>query len=359
MTEPSQPTPPDDAPKPVATPSPAAAPAPAAEAEAPQAPRKKGGIGRVIKWGLLVLLLLIVVGAVVLYVNLNSIIKRTVETQGTASLGVPTHLGAASINLFGGDVSLSNFALGSPEGYGADRMMSLGGLDVNVKPTELMDKPIRIASIEVTDPKLVLEQKGLAFNIKQFIDQLPPTDPNSETVQMVIGSLRVAGTQVVLRPDVQALKGLPGGVGEQLDLKSEYTITIPDIELTDVGTAEGSQNGAAIKEVVTLLVNEMAAKAAQSEDLPPEVRQVLSGDLSQIADAVKAKVGAEVSKRVEDVKADVQQKVTEELGAAAGEVLKDPSKLKEDPAKAIEQGLGGLLNRRKPADGKQPATQPK
>jgi hypothetical protein len=367
MTERTDPTPPAG---PAATNPPPASTAPAAGAtgEAPP-PRKRGGIGRIIKWALLVLLLLVVGIGIYVYVNLNRIVETTVERQGTAQLNVPTTLGGANVSLFGGSVQLSDFNLGSPEGYAADQMMSLGGLDVQVKLSELRNDPIRIASINVSNPKLVLEQKGLAFNIKKFIDGLPAGDPapaDEEPLKLIIGNLKVTGTQVVLRPDVQAIRSaLPGGVGEQLRLQDEYVLTIPPIELTDIGTGEGAENGAAIKDVVTMLVTEMSSKAAQSEQLPPEIRQILSGDVSAIADAVRAKVTQEVQKQVDSVKAqveekkaEVQQKIESELGKAAGDVLKDPQQLKEDPQKAIEQGLGGLLNRRKEQP-KQPATQPK
>jgi hypothetical protein len=366
MTQPTNPSTP-----PAASSTPASAPGatqvsgtPAAAATTETPRKKKGGIGRIIKWAFLLLLLIVVGAGVYVYVNLNSIIETTVEKQGTAQLNVPTTLGGANVSLFGGSVALSDFNLGSPQGYTADKMMSLGGLDVKVKLSELRNEPLRIESINVSNPKLVLEQKGMAFNIKKFIDALPAGEPapaNEEPLKLIIGNLKVTGTQVVLRPDVQALKGLPGGVGDKLNLQSEYTLTIPPIELKEIGTGEGAANGAALKDVVTMLVTEMSAKAAQSEQLPPEIRQILSGDVSAIADAVKAKVSAEVQKQVEGVKAqveekraEIQQKLEAQVGKAAGDVLKDPAKLKEDPQKAIEQGLGGLLNRKKPA-----ATQPK
>ena len=67
--------------------SPPSQPTPTATPEPTPAPKKKSGI---LKWVLIVLLLVIVGGLVVLYLNLNGIIRSTVETQSNASLNLPT-----------------------------------------------------------------------------------------------------------------------------------------------------------------------------------------------------------------------------------------------------------------------------
>jgi len=72
-------------------------------------------VGRI----LLVIVILIVVGLIVLYVNLNGIVRRTVQTQSQASLNVPTKLESANVSLFGGEVALKGFEVGSPQGFKA------------------------------------------------------------------------------------------------------------------------------------------------------------------------------------------------------------------------------------------------
>src|SRR3954466_8402771 len=73
-----------------------AGPAPATNAgDDPGRSRRRGGIGRVIKWTFLIPLLLVIGGGVFLWLNLNRIIKDQVEKQSTAQLNLKTELDGA------------------------------------------------------------------------------------------------------------------------------------------------------------------------------------------------------------------------------------------------------------------------
>src|SRR5688572_20228202 len=346
---PTSPTPPSPAPSPSPSQTQSQSTTPTTPAET-HPPKKKR---RVLRWIFLILLLLIVGGLALLYINLNSIVRSTVEKQSQVALNVPTSLGGANVSIFGGKVNLSNFNVGSPEGFVAPEMLSLGGIDVAVKLTELRNDPIHVASINVSNPKLVLEQKGMSFNVRKFVEQLPPgeEDPTppgeEEPINLIIDDLKITGAQVVFRPDAGALSAVPG-LGQSINLKQEYILNIPPIEMKNIGTGEGASNGAAIKDVTTMIVTQMASKAAESNDLPPELRQILSGDLSQLADMAKERLGAEARKHIDQAKAEIQKNITEklpgELGKTVGGIVNDPNALK-DPGKAVGDILKGATTR--------------
>jgi hypothetical protein len=232
-------------------------------------------------------------------------------------------------------------------------MMSLGGIDVDVKVNELRQDPLRVRQITIRDPKLVIEMKGRDFNIKKFIDQLPagedkPAEGETKPLKLIINDLQVQGAQVIFRPDVAALSALPG-IGEQLKgMKQEYVLTVPPIAMQQIGTGEGNQNGAQVKEIVTMLVSELANKATQSEQLPPELRQILSMNVADMANLAKQKLGEEVNKRLGKVTEELKGKLPAEAGQALEGVLKDPNAALKDPGKAIQQGLGGVLGQKSP-----------
>ena len=349
MTTDPTPTPPPASPTPPSTATTVATTSPVTPAEQTRPPGKRGGK---LKWVLLALLLLLIVGGVVLYMNLNAIVRSTVEKQSANSLGVNTDLEAANVSLLGQSVSLRNFQVAQPQGFGEQAMMSLGGVDVDVSVNELRQDPLRVGEITIRDPKLVIEMKGRDFNIKKFIDQLPagedkPVD-NQEPLKLIINDLKVQGAQVVFRPDVQAMSSLPG-IGEQLKgLKQEYVLTIPDLAMQNVGTGEGNQNGAEVKEIVTLLISELSSKATQSEQLPPELRQLLSLNVADITNLAKQKLGEEVNKHLGRVTEDLKAKLPPDAAQAVEGILKDPGAALKDPGKAIEQGLGDILAKRSP-----------
>ncbi len=264
---------------------------------------------KVFKWIVIVVLVLIIGGALLLYANLNRIVKSTVESQGTQQLNVPTTLDGVSLGLFQGTVSLNNLNVGSPQGFNAPQMLSVGGLSVDTGGlSNLRKEPLHVSSIRVDNPKLVIEQQDLKINFKELMDHLPSQpDKNppqqsgqSKPVRLIIDDLNVNGAQVIVRP------GIPG-------ISQEINIPIPQIDVKNIGNADGAQNGAAIKDVVTTLITQMVTKAADSDKLPPEVKALLAGNLDAVKDKLTSAAKGELNKATDQLKA--------KLPGAAGDLI--------------------------------------
>ena len=345
-------------------------------------PKRRGKVGRVIKWTFVVLLLAIVAGGALVWINLNGIVKRTIESQSTAQLKLKTELDSAALSLFGGELNLDDLRIASPQGFTAPHMFTLDGVDVNVKLNELRDDPVRVQSITLDKPKLVVERAGNRFNFKAAMDQMPkrpeppPEDPNAEPLRLIIGELTVRDPAVVIRPgDIN----IPG-----IELAKEFTITIPTMSMKNIGTGEDAQNGAAVKDVVMQVITAMAAAAANSDQIPDQLKNLLNVDVNQVvagltAEAQKrivAAVPGEAGKVLSNIIADpnalvkdpgkvvgaeaakVQEQVTEEarrraeglIGNITGGPTTQPAtqpadRVKQEAGKAIEKGIGDLFNR--------------
>src|ERR1043165_1187127 len=100
---------------------------------------------KIIKWIVLAVISILIVGGLIVYFSLNGIIKNTIQTQATTSLNLQTTLGSANLSLFGGKLKLSNLDIGSPSGFAAPHMFSLNGVDVGVHYGQLRDDPIHVA----------------------------------------------------------------------------------------------------------------------------------------------------------------------------------------------------------------------
>ena len=251
-----------------------------------------------LKWIVIVIVLLLVVGVVVLYLRLDGIIKSVVESQGTEQLKVPTTLDSVNLSLLHGTLNLSNFAIASPSGFSAPQMMSLGGLAVDTGGVmQLRNVPIHIPSISIDQPKLVIEQSGLKLNFKELLDGMSggaspsaapapaapaaqPASPapasSSKTTMLIIDDLSMSGASVVIRPGIQ-------GVTQEID------VPIPTIDLKNIGNADGNKNGEAIKDVVATLIKSMVTKTAESDKVPSEVKLLLNSNLTtaNVESAVK------------------------------------------------------------------------
>ena len=261
---------------------------------------------KVLKWALIVIPLLIIIAVVVVILMLDGIAKRTLETQSTASTNLVTTLDSAHISIFGGQVALDDLKIGSPKGFAAPTMFDMKKLKVGVSYKQLTKNPMHIGEIMIEAPKLVIEQQGGKVNVNAAMEQMPKSEPSS--MKLIIDKLQVNNTQIVIRPGVPFLK-------------PEYNLTLPPIIMENVGNADGNQNGAAIKDVVTQMLTVLMASAKESDALPPEMKKWMVTS----TDELKAMAQQELTKQ--------SQKYIDQAKQQGGEQL--------------QKGLEGLLGGQK------------
>ena len=284
-----------------------------------------------LKWTLIVIVLLVVVVIGGVWLAIDSIVRRGVETQATSSLNLQTTLAGANVSIFGGSLSLSDLQIASPDGFSAPRMFTLGGAKVGVSLSQIRSDPIGIQQIEIDKPALVIEQAGGKFNFQVLMDKPSQQSPDSgnpgdgkrqegEPIRVVIHDLAINNPQVVIRP------GIPG-------LKNEIQLSLPSFHMQNIGSGEGNQNGVAIKQVVMQVVTALVQKASESDSLPPEVKQLLSLNVG----ALKAQLATQLNKQITNITNGVGKNLPGDVGKNAGD--------------AIQKGLGGLLKQdKKPKD---------
>jgi hypothetical protein len=282
-----------------------------------------------------VVVLVILVGIIV-YLNIDRVIKNTVQSQATSSTNLQTTLNSASLSLFGGKLSLNGLQVASPPGYQAPQMLDVGSTDLAVSYGQLRSDPVHVAAIAIDKPKLVIEQRNGQFNFKQAMDGMPKTDSapaNAQPLKLIIDDLKLGNPQVVIK-----------GVGA-----TDIPLSLPSIELKNIGTGGGAQNGAAVKDVLGQVITAMAAAASDSSALSAELKQVLSANVG----AAMANLGSEAQKRVAAA-------IPGPLGQSLSKLVSDPQALARDPGKAVQSLLGGGATGNgnpttKPADAKDQA----
>src|SRR5690242_15682502 len=125
---------------------------------------------RIVKWIVLGVVVLLIAGWLTFYFTINRIIRSVVQDQTQKQLKVDTKLSGANFSLFGGSLSLSDFALGSPKGFEAPQMFQMNKASVDVSYRQLRSDPIRIKDITITKPVLVVEQSNGQVNYKALMD---------------------------------------------------------------------------------------------------------------------------------------------------------------------------------------------
>src|SRR5258705_6681176 len=88
---------------------------------------------RLIRRIALAVVLLVIIALTIVYFNLNRIVKHQVEVQSTNSLNLQTQLASARLSIFGGNFSMNDLQIASPEGFSAPRMLQLdkGAVEVS------------------------------------------------------------------------------------------------------------------------------------------------------------------------------------------------------------------------------------
>lgn len=292
-----------------------------------------------------VLIVILIVAGVAVVMNINSIAKSLVEKGGTKQLGLTTKLGGANVGLTSGDVSLSNLTIGSPAGFKAPELFSLGSISVDSNWKGIRSKPLSISSINIDKPRIVIERSGSTgkFNLQVVADQLKKDQgqgegktSDAESFKLIIDQLNINGASVVIRP------AIPG-------MKEEYEIPVPRIELSAIGNADGNRNGEEFGRVAMQLAGEITARAAESDQLPPELRVILTQNIGDLADAL----GGEIQKKLDHLTGDLNKELSEKFGdlnkltEGLGDKLggKAEGALNEAESK-LKDGLGGLLDKK-------------
>lgn len=292
----------------------------------------------------LVLVLLLAVGVGGLYFYRNRLIRSAVESQANSSLGVKTTLGSANLALFGGTLSLGDLKIGSPTGYTAEQMFTLGELGLGVNYSDLRKEPIRVSKITIDKPAVMIEMVNGKFNFQALMDQMgsgsPPQTKDgkpAEPVKMIIDELTLKDATVLLRaPPI---------------LPKEITVNIPSVTLKNIGNADGAQNGAAIKEVVVAAMGALAASASNSSLLKDfgGFDKLLGDQANQVMGKISKQLGDQVNQITKNLGGQVDKVIGGAGGDLVGKTLQGVTGGK-DPAKAIEDGLGGLLGGKKDKD---------
>ncbi len=269
---------------------------------------------------LVILIVVVVIGAVVAaYLGINYAVKKVVQSEGTAQLNVPTTLDSASLGLFSGSIGLKGFDVANPAGFtAAPHILEVSSLSVATTGiTHLMDKPLHVTNITLNGTHLVIEQKAMTVNVKALMDGLPSagkpsptpsTDKSTTTpTKLIIDKLTIAGSTVDVIPDAgglaggavsSALGGL-GDLGKQASAVAEkkaggtlkpMTVTLPDINLANLGNADGKGQGVEVKDIVAAVLQAVASDAAKKANLPIP-SGLLEGDF-------KDKVGEQVQDQI-------------------------------------------------------------
>jgi hypothetical protein len=104
---------------------------------------------------------------------------------------------------------------------------------------------------------------------QQPANQTQPQPSKSQAVKLVIDTLTISNAQVAVESDIPGVKPMD--------------ITLPTMDMKNIGNADGTDSGAAIKDVAIAVITQMVDGATKSGKLPSSLSGLMSGDLTGTA----------------------------------------------------------------------------
>jgi len=219
---------------------------------------------KVLKILLIIVPIFLVIVGIVLFLQLNRVVKATVETIGPKALGAPVALENVNISIFSGKGTLSGLRIGNPEGFKTDSAFELGRLLVEFDTSTLKSDVIHIREIIIEAPTITFEGlkggniKQLEQNVTAFagkreeeIEEAGADDKAERPKKVVIDHLQLTGGLLNYAP----LWGI------------SIAIPLPDIEMKNVGEASGGVTVASVVAQILAQIDDVAVGAIDgSED---------------------------------------------------------------------------------------------
>lgn len=226
--------------------------------------------------GALLLLLAAGIGAsLYLMTNLNSIIAKVIEDQGSKVASVDVGVTGVDVSLKDGRGTLAGLTVANPEGFDGKRAFGLGEITVDLDLGSVRKDPFVVDEIVVREPVVQAEflETGslnldvLRKNIQSYVPSGDGDDEQGSDRKIRIKSFIFEEGRVEV--DASAL----GLESRSLDL--------PAIRLTDIGGGSGARSDEVARVVMEALTSKALAEIARAE-VNKQVEKEAKGLLEKI-----------------------------------------------------------------------------
>jgi hypothetical protein len=201
---------------------------------------------------LLFIVIVLVIGAGALYFFSPTLIKMAIESGGSQAAGTQVAVNEVDIGFQDSRASLRGLTIANPAGFSDADVLSLGEISVAIDPTRTSTDVIAVSEFRVSNPVVVYEMSGGTNNIAAIQKAF------EQNVGTSTASADDEGSE--LKFIVDRLVITQGEVQVKTDLGELASTDLPEIDLSNVGTAEGGLTGG---EIGSIVVSEISGNVAQ------------------------------------------------------------------------------------------------
>jgi uncharacterized protein involved in outer membrane biogenesis len=213
------------------------------------------------------LLVVALIAGVVLYVgsNLDGIVKRLIEDQGSAATQTPVRVAGVSINLSEANAGISRLTVGNPEGF-AGNAIEMEAFSITLDAASLTSDVIVIEDVLVAGARLNVIQQANGNNLQQLIRNLDSGGPadtaedSGDGKKIIINRFTLEGASASLTAP---------------DFDENREVTLPTITLRNIGRSENGATGAEVARQVLEPVFEEAIESAAMQAIKDKASDAL------------------------------------------------------------------------------------
>lgn len=235
-----------------------------------------------------VVVIAVVAGVVMLLSNLNALVAKAIEGEGSKVTTTSVTVSGVDIKLREGRGSIDNLSIASPEGFDAKNAFSLGNITVDIDLESVREDPVVIDEIRISAPEVHAEfnEKG-GSNIDELRKRVQAYTAKSG------GDGGEAGSEDAAPPKLRISTFVFEKGRIEVDASAlgvdKQTIDLPEIRLTNVGGASGAPPDEIAKEIVHAVSRKVAREIAGSE-VEKLIKDQLGGSLEDKAKGLLDKI---------------------------------------------------------------------
>ncbi|MFM2082875.1 MAG: hypothetical protein RL380_1566 [Verrucomicrobiota bacterium] len=208
---------------------------------------------KIILWSFAALVVLTVAAVIAVFLSLNLLVKKGVETVGPPLTKSDVKLAHARLSPFSGSGQLTGLVVGNPAGYQSTNAITIGDLQVAVDIASLKTEVITIKTLRLQNPEITYEG-GLTGknNIRQLLDNLEAATSGGAKNSSASSGGRSGKKFVIQDVVIEGAKlhaNLTGLVSK------EITLPLPPIHLQNLGVAgQGLPIGEVVQQILAPLL---------------------------------------------------------------------------------------------------------
>ena len=221
----------------------------------------------------ILLVVLLVAFLIVIYLSLNTIVKKRVETMGPAITKVDVKLRQVSLSPFSGLGAMSDLVVGNPAGYKTESSFKVHEIRVALQPKSVFSDTIVIDEINIQSPEVTFEGNLTGNNLSKILENIQAssgTDTNAPPSGTKAEKRYRVGDFVINGGKINLSTSLLGG--------KSSTLALPDVHLKDIG-----------KDSAGVTAKELSEQIAQ--EITKKVLVAVAGSINelskQVTDTVK------------------------------------------------------------------------